>query len=163
MKTTPRIKKNKKHRRVLQKGEKKKKKSSYALSRVRTSASVGRAGIAPFLVVVMAPHAFANLSTDLNLGSSCTQDIYFYVATEIIEIMINIYYQRWPYNYSKLRNGRSTLLTSSMDWSSTTLQSRAPTNESPAPVVSTVFTWKASTAPWKFYVYAKKQKQKNYG
>jgi hypothetical protein len=47
------------------------------------------------------------------------------------------------------------VLTSSMDWSSTTLQSKAPTNASPAPVVSTVFTWKASTAPWKFYAYAK--------
>jgi len=39
---------------------------------LRASASVGRAGIAPFLVVVMAPHAFANLSTSLNLASSCS-------------------------------------------------------------------------------------------
>lgn len=48
------------------------------------------------------------------------------------------------------------VLTSSMDWSSTILQSRAPTNESPAPVVSTVLTQKASTSPWKFYVQTSK-------
>lgn len=41
------------------------------LIKLRTSASAGRAGIAPFLIVVIAPHAFANLSTSLNLGSSC--------------------------------------------------------------------------------------------
>ncbi len=40
-------------------------------------------------------------------------------------------------------------LTSRMEVSSTILQSRAPTNESPAPVVSTVFIWKGSTAPLK--------------
>ena len=40
-------------------------------SRERTSASAGRAGIAPFFVVVMAPHAFANFRTSLNLASSC--------------------------------------------------------------------------------------------
>lgn len=40
------------------------------LTRLSTSASVGRAGIAPFLVVVIAPHAFANFRTSLNLGSS---------------------------------------------------------------------------------------------
>jgi hypothetical protein len=79
--------------------------------------------------------------------------IYIYViATGIIEIIIinikddPLIIQNW---------GMKGVLTSSMDWSSTTLQSKAPTNASPAPVVSTVFTWKASTAPWKFYAYAK--------
>jgi hypothetical protein len=46
-------------------------KEIYALSSFSASSSLGRAGIAPFLVVVIAPHAFANLSTALNLGSSC--------------------------------------------------------------------------------------------
>lgn len=59
---------------------KKKTKTIFALNfyalliRLRTSASVGRAGIAPFLVVVIAPHAFANLSTSLNLASSSSID-----------------------------------------------------------------------------------------
>lgn len=44
---------------------------SAPLKRPWASASVGRAGIAPFLVVVMAPHAFANLNTSLSLASSC--------------------------------------------------------------------------------------------
>jgi len=34
------------------------------------SSSLGMAGIAPFLVVVIAPHALAYLSTSLNRGSS---------------------------------------------------------------------------------------------
>lgn len=38
-----------------------------------------------------------------------------------------------------------------MAWSSTILVRRAPTKESPAPVVSTVFTWNAATLPWNFY------------
>lgn len=38
-----------------------------------------------------------------------------------------------------------------MDWSSTSLVSIAPTNASPAPVVSTCLTLNASTAPWKSY------------
>ena len=50
--------------------------------------------------------------------------------------------------------------TSSTDWSSTILQSSAPTNESPAPVVSTVSTWKASTDPWKF-CFAKPTQMEN--
>ena len=41
--------------------------------KLRTSASEGRAGIAPFFVVVIAPQAFANLSTFRNLSSSCEQ------------------------------------------------------------------------------------------
>lgn len=41
------------------------------LSKVRASDSLGKAGMAPFLVVVMAPHAHANLSTSFNLASSC--------------------------------------------------------------------------------------------
>lgn len=41
------------------------------LSKVRASDAVGKAGIAPFLVVVMAPHAHENLSTSFNLASSC--------------------------------------------------------------------------------------------
>jgi hypothetical protein len=49
-------------------------------------------------------------------------------------------------------DGWFTEFTSSTDWSSTILQRRAPTNESPAPVVSTVSTWKASTDPWKFCI-----------
>lgn len=39
------------------------------------ASSLGRAGIAPFWVVVIAPHAFANFSTSLNLGSSCNQKV----------------------------------------------------------------------------------------
>lgn len=52
---------------------------------------------------------------------------------------------------------RSLALTSSMDWSSTILHNRAPTKESPAPVVSTVLTWKASTDPWKFWFVQKRE------
>jgi hypothetical protein len=49
-------------------------------------------------------------------------------------------------------DGWFTEFTSSTEWSSTILQRRAPTNESPAPVVSIVSTWKASTDPWKFCI-----------
>lgn len=52
-------------------GKKSKYAGIYALIRLSTSSSLGRAGIAPFLVVVIAPHAFANLSTSLSLDSSC--------------------------------------------------------------------------------------------
>jgi len=44
--------------------------STCILRKLRASQSVGRAGMAPFLVVVIAPQAFANLSTFLNLSSS---------------------------------------------------------------------------------------------
>ena len=49
------------------------------------------------------------------------------------------------------RKCSSSAPTSSMDWSSTILAKRAPTKASPAPVVSTALTWKASTDPWKFW------------
>lgn len=39
----------------------------------RASGRVGRAGIAPFLVVVIAPQAFPNLSTSLSFASSCVR------------------------------------------------------------------------------------------
>lgn len=42
------------------------------------------------------------------------------------------------------------LCTLSMESSLTSLNRRAPTNESPAPVVSTVLTWKPGTFPWNF-------------
>jgi predicted secreted Zn-dependent protease len=60
-------------RRTAEQIKKKKKKKVYfdAFSNLWTSDGVGRAGIAPFLVVVIAPHAFANLSTSLNFCSSC--------------------------------------------------------------------------------------------
>lgn len=41
-----------------------------SLRRESASHCEGRAGMAPFLVVVIAPQAFANLSTFLNLSSS---------------------------------------------------------------------------------------------
>lgn len=50
----------------------------------------------------------------------------------------------------------SSELTSSTDRSLTILHRRAPTNESPAPVVSTALTWNPSTVPRKFYVANKK-------
>jgi hypothetical protein len=55
-------------------GKKSKYAGIYALIRFSTSSSLGRAGIAPFLVVVIAPHAFANLSTSLNFDSSCNYE-----------------------------------------------------------------------------------------
>jgi hypothetical protein len=56
------------------------------LRRARASDSVGRAGIAPFLVVVMAPHAFANLSTPLNLCSSCNQANRYLGSDDNVEV-----------------------------------------------------------------------------
>lgn len=74
IKATPKPKKNKQKKSSKRKRRRKNRCNHqvfYApLSRPRTSVSVGSAGIAPFLVVVMAPHAFANLSTCLSLGSS---------------------------------------------------------------------------------------------
>lgn len=51
--------------------------------------------------------------------------------------------------------GCCVLYTPMMEWSSTILLRRAPTKESPAPVVSTVFTWNGSTAPRKFWQQTK--------
>jgi len=63
---------------------------------LRASAGVGRAGIAPFLVVVMAPQAFANLSISLSLGSSWKSRCQQMFETAIQELLF--YYQfkwRW--------------------------------------------------------------------
>ena len=49
----------------------KKKRSNFvAFNSLWTSSGVGRAEIAPFLVVLMAPYAFANLNISLNFDSS---------------------------------------------------------------------------------------------
>lgn len=64
------------------------------LRRVRTSASVGSAGIAPFLVVVMAPQAQANLSTSLNLGSSCKIRQSSPTSFLLFCLLISSYYNR---------------------------------------------------------------------
>ena len=102
-----------------------------------TSASDGRAGIAPFLVVVMAPQAFANVSISLNFFSSYNNQQQF----QLIPIKIS---------FDNHFNKPNKLSTWSTDWSSTILQRRAPTNESPAPVVSTALTLNGSTDPRKF-------------
>lgn len=44
---------------------------AFSISR-KTSASVGSDGIAPFFVVVIAPHALANLIDSTSFFSSCT-------------------------------------------------------------------------------------------
>lgn len=41
--------------------------------KAKASDRLGRAGMAPFLMVVIAPFAFANLSISLSLFSSCNQ------------------------------------------------------------------------------------------
>jgi hypothetical protein len=97
------------------------------------------------------------LSTSLNFASSCNQkhehkSITIYIYINHFQILRKNFANIW------LLGTNSWILTSSIDWSSTILPNRAPTKESPAPVVSTALTWKASTDPLKFWFVQKRRK-----
>lgn len=52
---------------------------------------MGRAGIAPFLVVVIAPQAHAYLSTSFNFASSCKSFLFVrYITTKLSELMATV-------------------------------------------------------------------------
>ena len=115
----------------------------------KTSASVGSDGIAPFFVVVIAPHALANLIDSTSFFSSCK------VTRYQISVTSHGKTENFRTSFTCRTNNFSDQRTSfrqhtcNEDGSLTILRSRAPTNASPAPVVSTCCTLKEGTAPWK--------------
>lgn len=99
---------------------------------------VGIAGIAPLSVTVIAPQAFANRSASLSFFSSC--------KFHIIDFSLKL---KKPYTRCNEKSFYVTTFRTVR--SEAKLFNRPLTNASPAPVVSTGFTFTPATLPLNSY------------